>query len=143
MFLNASSACAAVNTQGFHIIVFNPAIKYNSHYLIEKDVWLFSKSVLREKWSIDHEKIAHEKALLSWREEMNTSEIIQKSPHLLQEEDIILPGGVYFQNTVAAISGLGAGDNEKFAQFFIIMCHVESELAFAKYKNNHAEAIYA
>src|SRR3989344_3007721 len=69
-----------------------------------------------EEGHVKYDGIAHQEAIMSLRERMDTREIVEAAPHRLKDGDVALPGGVYFGSFAVGTSGHFQDVNERISR---------------------------
>ncbi len=104
------------NKPCLHIVILNPAARYNRHSGV-KSVVMADCSVNQELWPADrdYQKISLAKAGLSWRTGYSSREVQQRYPHLMEPGDVVYPGSVVVDGLIVACSGVQGYLDEYFA----------------------------
>lgn len=106
-----------------HLVVLDPAACPGSAGF--DDALLYEHSVGdREQWDADYAAFARDKALLSWRHQMDSRKVVQLQPHRLSHEDTVLWGGVWLDGIVVAASGALPAWDETFS--LLVAAHLRA-----------------
>lgn len=140
--------CDETDRTGFCIAVIDPLAPAELNaYFGGVDEALSTGSILirkhnQLKWKSDFQTFAISKALLSWKNKLNTMDIVGKKPYLLRHGDIIFPGGVYVDDIALGMSGLKSKDDHKKC---VDLGHKIQEYRIAQFndwKKNNAGEVY-
>ena len=100
--------------QVLHLVVLDPHAQPGAAAFEEAVLCEYSVGNPQE-WGADYRGFARSKAELSWRLGCDTHAVQEMRPHLLQEGDSLLWGGVWRDGLVVAASGAHPWFDEAFA----------------------------
>lgn len=104
----------------------------------------FEEAILHEhavgdpaQWDADYGAFARAKARLSWRTGMDSHMVQQFRPHLLNQGDCLLWGGIVLDDLVVSVSGADPWFDEAFAGSVAMCLRALAKQGFAeKHQNN-------
>ena len=110
---HAMTDTAAGDSGCLHIVVMNPHAS-PATTLFEQAI-LHEHSINRPSWDADYARFARAKALVSWRNQMDSHAVQALRPYLLEPGQTLLWGSVCLDGLVVAVSGMQPWFDEALA----------------------------
>jgi len=104
---------AAGDSGCLHVVVMNPHASPGTTRF--EEAILYEHSINRPDWDADYAHFARAKALVSWRNRMDSHAVQALHPYLLQPGHTLLWGSVYLDGLVVAVSGMQPWFDEALA----------------------------
>ncbi|MBI4175509.1 hypothetical protein HY523_02735 [Candidatus Berkelbacteria bacterium] len=103
-----------------HVVILDPAVPYGSEIhlpILCEEQWGDPRD-----WEHDYQKIAHDKAFLSWKHRLSTEQLQLMAPYLCEGHDTLYWGSVCDEGIVVAASGLQQWFDQMVARIIAAAC---------------------
>jgi hypothetical protein len=104
----------------------------------------FEEAILHEhavgdtaKWDADYGAFARAKAKVAWKTGLDAHIVSQLKPHLLEQGDTVLSGGIVLDGIVVAVSGADPWYDELFAGTIAACLRAQAKAGIARVKEKH------